>query len=130
MRHSPVYSYIDAAEGILRAPRAHSPEATEPDPHWQAVISVAEYVAEHPEECWAFSLRWSDSEDEDIRMAVATCLLEHLLETHFDRFYERALAAKASSGRFATTLASCWLTIGVASRERIAALGVSLHPAQ
>ncbi len=44
----------------------------------------------------------------DLRMAVATCLVEHLLEHHFELLFPRVRRAALESPRFAKTLGSCW----------------------
>jgi hypothetical protein len=40
-------------------------------------------------------------------MAISTCLLEHLLEYHFDLLFPRVRRAALESVRFADTFASC-----------------------
>ena len=43
-------------------------------------------------------------------MAVATCILEHLLEYHFTPYFERVAAAVRAGDRLlGDTLSSCWL---------------------
>jgi hypothetical protein len=41
-------------------------------------------------------------------MAVATCLLEHLLQHHFDRFIARVEDDAMASAQFADTVSHCW----------------------
>ena len=41
-------------------------------------------------------------------MAVATCLLEHLLQHHFDGFIARVEEEAMGSARFADTVCGCW----------------------
>jgi hypothetical protein len=57
---------------------------------------------------WSFVLRWGCSEDEDLRMAIATCVLEHLLEHHFDTFISRVEETARANRLFAETVSSCW----------------------
>jgi hypothetical protein len=78
------------------------------DPRWQAVIQISDFVPAEPEAVWPFVLRWGSHEDEDLRAAVATCLLEHLLEHHFDLIFSRVVAASKSNTNFAKTTAQCW----------------------
>jgi hypothetical protein len=47
-------------------------------------------------------------EDDDLRAAIATCLLEHLLEYHFDLIFPRVETAVKSNARFARTAAQFW----------------------
>lgn len=56
------------------------PVAEGTDPRWQAIIAVGGFIDTAPEPVWSFIRRWGRSPDADLRDAVATCLLEHLLE--------------------------------------------------
>ena len=47
-------------------------------------------------------------EGEDVRTAIATCLLEHLLEYHFDTISPKAESAARSNALFGKTAAQCW----------------------
>ena len=96
---------IDAAEQVL--PGEPAPDG-DLDPRWQAIIAVGEFVQAAPEVLWPFALRWGSHPDADLRMAIATCLLEHLLEHHFDTFIERVEKATTTSPEFAFTVRACW----------------------
>ena len=100
-----VHHSIRNAEAIL--PGTEAPEGAE-DPRWQAIIGVAEFIQSSPEEVWTFIARWGNHEDEDLRAAIATCLLEHLLESHFDLVFARVEHAVRSDRLFADTLSKCW----------------------
>jgi hypothetical protein len=100
-----VQEAITRADAVLPG---HAASDGEPDPRWQAVIAVAEFIESDPEAVWSFILRWACSEDEDLRMAIATCALEHLLEHHFDVFISRVEDAARSNPLFAQTVSSCW----------------------
>jgi hypothetical protein len=80
----------------------------EKDPRWQAIIAVSEFVETAPEALWAFTLRWGSHPDDDLRTAIATCLLEHLLEYHFDSLIARVETAAMTSPEFAQTVLGCW----------------------
>ena len=54
---------------------------------WQALIAVGQWIESSPEPVWDVVLEHGGSEDEDMRMGVATVLLEHLLEHHFDTYF-------------------------------------------
>ena len=100
-----VQEAIDRAEAVL--PGHVAPES-ESDPRWQAVMAVAKFIESDPEAVWSFVLRWGCSEDEDLRMAIATCVLEHLLEHHFDVFISRVEETARANRLFAGTVSSCW----------------------
>jgi hypothetical protein len=83
-----------------------SPEGRE-DPRWQAIIAVGRFVRTEPEAVWAFVERWGKHANDDLRAAIATCLLEHLLEYHFDLVLPRVERQVSKSKRFADTLRLC-----------------------
>ncbi len=99
-----VQEAIAAAEQVL--PGRAASEGTK-DPRWQAVIEIGNFVAEEPEAIWPFVLKWGSHEDEDLRTAIATCLLEHLLEYHFDLLFPRVETAAKSNAWFADMTAMC-----------------------
>lgn len=77
------------------------------DPRWQAIIAVGEFVMSEPEAVWRFIRRWGSHASQDLRAAIATCLLEHLLEHHFDLVFSRVERLAERSARFADTLGLC-----------------------
>jgi hypothetical protein len=79
------------------------------DPRWQAIIQVGEYIESDPEPIWEFIQRWASHPQEDLRNAIATCLLEHLLEHHFDAYFPQVEQAVAQDTLFADTFQRCWL---------------------
>ena len=95
---------ITAAESIL--PDLAAPDG-EADARWQAIIAVAEFIETEPEGVWAFARRWGAHPDDDLRMAISTCVLEHLLEYHFDVFFPRVEEAANTDRRFADTVTHC-----------------------
>jgi hypothetical protein len=95
---------ITKAEGLL--PGTPSPEG-EKDPRWQALIKVGEYIPDHPLEVWHFIEKWGKSRSADVRMAIATCLLEHLLEYHFSEYFPLVKIKCQQSKLFADTFTSC-----------------------
>ena len=115
----PVRDAIAAAEQIL--PGETAPDG-EIDPRWQAIIAVAEFLEVEPEAVWQFARRWGSTEDEDLRAAIATCLLEHLLEHHFDRLFPEMEAAARTDEAFARALAMCWSFGQAEQPERAARL--------
>jgi hypothetical protein len=100
-----VWDAIESAERIL--PGEAAAEETL-DPRWQAIIAVGHFIQEEPDAIWSFILRWGSNADEDLRTAVATCLLEHLLDYHFSRFFPQVEEAVRSNALFADTFSKCW----------------------
>jgi hypothetical protein len=81
------------------------------DPRWLGMLAIQDrFIVSHPEEIWAFILRWAKHPQSDLRDAVACCLLEHVLEHHFHLLFPRVRAAAEKSRRFTDTLSRCyWL---------------------
>jgi hypothetical protein len=78
------------------------------DPRWQAIIAVGKYIDSDPEAVWSFIRRWGGHSQEDLRAAVATCLLEHLLEHHFAAFFPRVEQTALADSLFGDTFRRCW----------------------
>jgi len=95
---------ILAAEKIL--PGAPVKD-NEQDPRWQAIIKIGKYVRSQPEKIWQFTAKWGKHRNEDLRMAVATCLLEHLLQFHFDLIFPKVRYLVFRNRFFADTFTLC-----------------------
>jgi len=100
-----VWEAIERAEPIL--PGRAAAEGRR-DPRWQAIIAIEDFVQEEPDAVWSFILRWGNSADEDLRSAIATCLLEHWLEHHFRRFFPRVEEAVRTNSMLADTFLKGW----------------------
>jgi len=100
-----VIEAIASAEAILPGECAADGEM---DPRWQAIIAIGEFIESDPEPLLLFVERWGQHPDEDLRTAVATCLLEHLLECHFALLFPRVERLARSNRLFAETLGWCW----------------------
>jgi hypothetical protein len=107
---------IEAAERLL--PGMGAP-AGGIDPRWQAVIRISEFIESDPQPVWEFVSRWGSDADHDVRMAVATCLLEHLLESRFE-FCFADMASLAQRDRlFAATVRGCWSTLDAEQQGKL-----------
>jgi hypothetical protein len=100
-----VQQEIESAERIL--PGEEAPDDEE-DPRWQAIMAVGEFLDSEPQPIWAFIEYWGVYPDDDLRSAIATILLEHLLEKHFERFFPRVQQLVRANRVFAATFTSCW----------------------
>ena len=100
-----VHEAIKAAEQVLPGQTAPDDQV---DPRWQAVIAIGKFIEQEPEAIWPFVARWGSHPDEDLRTAIATCLLEHLLERHFDLIFPLMEAAARTNALFGETTAMCW----------------------
>lgn len=101
LRVRTVVSYLDLARSTIRD---RSNEV-----RWQSIIVVGEFIPTHPERVFDVVVAFAGT-DRDMNMALATVLLEHLLEEqciHFCGRIERLIC----NGRHAAlldVLACCW----------------------
>jgi hypothetical protein len=95
---------IDKADALLPG----QPVEEGQDPRWQAIIAIGEYIECEPVAVWSFIRRWGCHPQEDLRDAIATCLLEHLLEHHFSVFFPQVEQAALADPWFADTFQRCW----------------------
>ena len=100
-----VTELIDYANSLLPGTPASEGEN---DPRWQAIMELAEYVESNPEEVWAFACKWGGHPQEDIRNAIACCVLEHLLEHHFQSIFPRVEEMVKKDNLFADMFCRCW----------------------
>jgi len=100
-----VHAAIIAAEQLLPGEPAPDGEA---DLRWQAIIEVADHIESDPDAVWQFAARWGTHQQDDLRMAIATVVLEHLLEYHFDLIFPRVETLARRDPNFADTFSSCW----------------------
>lgn len=54
---------------------------------WEAAVAAGELIAVRPLDVWSIVKKHGSIDDPDLRTAVATCILEHLLEHHFEDFF-------------------------------------------
>ena len=74
----------------------------------RAIIAVADFIETEPEAVWSFARKWGAHPDDDLRMAISTCVLEHLLEHHFEVFISRVEEAARVDPLFASMVTNCW----------------------
>ena len=117
-RHMELTEAIATAEALLPG---RATGGRELDPRWQAIIDVAEFIPTDPEPVWEFAARWGCSDDPDLR-AIATCVIEHLLEHHFDLLFARVEILARENASFADTLKLCSERGQVARRVNAARL--------
>jgi hypothetical protein len=101
---------MDVAEAICEANALlpGHPVGQGQDPRWQAIIRVGEFIRAEPEAVWGFIRQWGIHPQEDLREAIATCLLEHLLEHHFAAYFPRVEELAVSEPVFGETFSRCW----------------------
>jgi hypothetical protein len=76
---------------------------------WEGAALLGEFASAEPEAIWPIVLRFASSDDAEIRMAIACCVLEHILEHHFEPYFaESQRLIAAGNPQFAATFSSCW----------------------
>lgn len=76
---------------------------------WDGAELLGEFVESAPELVWPVAVCFGSSDDEDVRAAIATCVLEHVFEYHFERYFPEAERLVAAGNfRFAQTVSLCW----------------------
>jgi len=102
---------MDVKEAIKRAEMLLPGEPSQEghlDPRWQAIIIIAEYIQAEPETVWSFIRTWGCYPQQDLKDAIATCLLEHLLELYFAEYFPQIEQLALTNEEFANTLSHCW----------------------
>ena len=94
------YSEVRRAERLLAS-------ADEKE-RWTGAELLGEFAEPAPELVWPIVSCFGCSESEDIRSAVATCILEHILEYHFERYFPETERLARGDVRFADTVSRCW----------------------
>jgi hypothetical protein len=83
-----------------------------PDPsnncRWHAVITVGEMILTYPDRIWRIIKRYGVNRDEDMRVCIGVCLLEHLLELDWPKWSREVRLMVRRSRFFADTLNCCW----------------------
>lgn len=94
-------SYLQIAKKLIKD--------SDNDCRWQAIIVVGEFLKNSPQEVWKVICQFGVSEDDDMRTAIATILLEHLLEIYYTQYFP-LLKSKILKGSplLADTLSLCW----------------------
>ena len=100
-----VAAVIEHAHAVL--PGSPAAEGQQ-DARWQAIFRVGDYIETDPDPVWEFVRRWGSCPDEDVRDAIACCLLEHLLQFHFALIFPRVERAVKEDSLFADTFSRWW----------------------
>ena len=75
---------------------------------WLAAIALRELMESDPESVWPLVVSHGSRRHGDVRMAIATCVLEHLLEHHFDSFFPRVAVVAHNNRQFRDTFRCCY----------------------
>ena len=75
---------------------------------WQSIIKLSDFIEVAPDNIWKFVAKWGNHESEDVRDAIATCLLEHLLELHFEAYFPKLEKEVLNDKLFHDMFCRCW----------------------
>jgi hypothetical protein len=75
---------------------------------WQAAIVLGEFADTDPAMIWPLVVKHGSRRHADVRMAIATCVLEHVLEHHFETYFPKVEKEALANRWFADTFASCY----------------------
>lgn len=76
---------------------------------WRAAEALGEYAKTDPDAIWPLVVKHASGANPEVRSAIATCVLEHVLEHHFDRYFPLVEAIVRSGNRcFAEAFKTCW----------------------
>ena len=76
---------------------------------WEAADQAGILITTRPEVAWALVVEFGRSKNADVRAAIATCVLEHLLEHEFDEYFTRLEAELATEDpELEDTFTLCW----------------------
>jgi hypothetical protein len=96
-----VKEYFEIASGLIGDQSEHC--------RWQATIVVGEFIPVFPDRVWDIIVEWCPTKDADLKDALATVLLEHLLAFEFDVYFARVVArARRGDKAIIDLLSRCW----------------------
>ncbi len=88
---------------------------------WQSLTVISELIETQPELVWEVVSKFGDSNNKDMRMAIACVLLEHLIDYDFDTYFTK-VSELIHRGRygFIDTLEFCsFVEISEVQRKRV-----------
>ena len=86
---------------------------------WQSLIIVGEYLDKYSDEIFNIIIKYGKSKDEDMRTAIATVLLEHLLEKNFDKYFHLYKNVLKNNSYLLDTLSKSWINIAGSKNQKI-----------
>lgn len=77
-------------------------------PRWQVIIAVGDFIQSDPIPVCDFAMKWARRRGRDLKAAIHCCLIEHLLEYHFDLVFPRMREAARENARVADGFIDLW----------------------
>lgn len=76
---------------------------------WKAAEQLGELAETEPRKIWSLVEKHGSSQNPEVRQAIATCVLEHVLQFHFDEYFSRVeQLINGGNSNFADTFRLCW----------------------
>jgi hypothetical protein len=100
-KSEPIKSYFQLVKRLI--------EDSNNNCRWQSLIVIGEYLNEYPEDIFHIIIKYGSSKDEDMRTAIATILLEHLLEKNFRKHFNLYKKFSENDSYLLDTLSKCWV---------------------
>lgn len=77
--------------------------------YWKAAADLCEYIEDSPQAIWGMVVKYGSHKNPDLRSAIATCVLEHILEHHFEDYFPKVKKILLSKNKnFRDCFMSCW----------------------
>lgn len=75
---------------------------------WKGAAKLSEFGFGSPERIWNTVVKYGSRENEELQRAIATCVLEHILERHFDEYFPKIKQVVLAGNRhFQRTFLMC-----------------------
>lgn len=75
----------------------------------KAAVDLAEHAENFPELVWPLVVKYGSSKDGNLRVAIATCVLDRVLQFHFDEYFPKAEELVLEGNpEFREALNCCW----------------------
>src|SRR5882724_11959274 len=62
-------------------------QSSDESQRWTAASAAGDLIPTKPRSVWNLILKYGSYSNEDVRSAVASCMLEHLLESNFEEYF-------------------------------------------
>lgn len=107
--------YFDLVKALI--------EDTDNDCRWQVVIILSTYMMSRRDQVWDIVIKYGSSEDEDMRSAISTVLLEVMLSNNTRDFEEKLGLIKQEidlgNNYLKDTLSLCWINFASQEQEQL-----------
>jgi hypothetical protein len=76
---------------------------------WAAAVALGDFIEYDHLQVWRLVVRYESSPDEELRGAIACCVLEHLLEYRFEEIFPLLeLEVRKRNRELGDTFQTCW----------------------